>query len=73
MMVIVMMIITGNDDFADFIWYFAYKITPIHINGTISSSDHLIYTRFSGGYFLQIHLVESFEILYDDDRESEQF
>ena len=64
-----------DDDFADsdFIWYFAYKITPIHRNDTISSSDHLIYTRFSGGYFLQIHLVESFEILYDDDRESEQF
>ena len=31
----------GDDDSADsdFIWYFAYKITPIHRNETISSSD----------------------------------
>ena len=25
----------GDDDFSDFIWYFAYKITPIHRNETI--------------------------------------
>ena len=41
MMVIVMMLMTSDDDFADsdFIWYFAYKITPIHRNETIWSSD----------------------------------
>ena len=74
MIVIVMMlIVNGDDDFAesdsDFVCYFAYKITPIHRNDTIWSSDHLIYACFSGGYFLKIHLVESFDILHgrDDD------
>ena len=59
----------GDDDSADsdFIWYFAYKITPIHRNETISSSD---LRSFLGKiFFLQIHLVESFDILHgcDDD------